>query len=113
MPLTLKATVRRTAGNRKWDVRTENISSDGVCFRTLESFSLGEIIEITVDMDSSLGPFSGLGWLVCVGKVVQAEADEPAAPYRYGCRILDYAFRPSGPRDASLCGAELPLLTVP
>lgn len=94
LPLSLRASIRRRGGSQRWDAQTENLSCDGVCFRVEESFGLGELIEIRLDLDGILGPPLRCNGLVCLGRVVQAESDDPAAPYRYGCKILDYALEP-------------------
>jgi len=93
LPLRLGATVLRRGGSKHFEAETENMSCDGVCFRSEESFALGELLEIALDLDGILGPSNRYSGLVCCGKVVQAESDDPAAPFRYGCQILDYVLR--------------------
>ena len=95
MPLRLRASVLRRGGSKHFEAETENMSCDGVCFRSEEPFALGELLEIRLDLDGILGPSHRYGGLVCFGRVVRAESDDPAAPFRYGCEMLDYTLAPA------------------
>ena len=112
MPLCLRASVLRRGGSEQFEAETEDMSCDGVCFRSEESFGLGELLEITLNLDSILGPSHRYGGLWCLGRVVQAESDDPAEPFRYGCEILDYALRPARAAEGSRPGAEAQVAAV-
>ena len=88
------------------------MSCDGVCFRSEESFTLGEFLEIRLDLDGILGPSHSSRGLVCFGRVVRAESDDPAEPFRYGCEILDDALEPAGAADKHRFAAEVPEVAV-
>ncbi len=104
LPLSLHATVRDAHSEQQWEAQTENISADGVCFTAEASFELGEVVEIEIDLEDVLGSSLRSRSLVCLGRVVQAESEDPAARLRYGCRILDYTI---GSRALTrVCGAE-------
>jgi len=111
-PLRLTASIRRRGGSERFDAHTENMSCDGVCFRCEECFALGEFIEIRLDLDGILGASHRYSGLVCFGRVVQAESDDPAAPFRYGYEILDYALEPAGAADKRRPGAEAQVAAV-
>lgn len=106
LPLRLPASIRRRGGAERFEAQTENMNCDGVCFRSRESFALGELLEIRLDLDGILGPSHRYCGLVCFGRVVQAESDDPGAPFRYGCEILDYALEPAGAAGIRPLGSE-------
>lgn len=96
MPLHLRASIRRQGSHKQFEAATENLNCDGLCFRSEETFALGELLEIRLDLDGVLGAAHGHSSLVCVGKVVQAESGDPSEPFRYGCEILDYELESTG-----------------
>lgn len=112
LPLRLRASVLRRGGSEQFEAETENMSCDGVCFRSDESFGLGELLEITLDLEGILGPSHRDGGLWCLGRVVQAESDDPAVPFRYGCEILDYALRPAQATARGRPGTEAQVVAV-
>ncbi len=112
LPLRLRASIRRQGSNQQSDAATENLNCDGVCFRSEESFVLGELLEIRLDLDGVLGASHGHSSLVCLGKVVQAESDDPSAPFRYGCEILDYNVETAGAAGRRQSGAAVAGVTV-
>src|SRR5512137_426178 len=96
LPLSFRATIRRRDSGQQWKAQTENVSADGVCFTADALFELGEVVEIEIDLEDVLGSLLRSRSLVCLGRVVQAEAEDPTALARYGCRIMDYALESVG-----------------
>ena len=101
--LCLPASVGSCSQSERFQALTENISCDGVSFRSKGSFALGDLVEISMELEGILGSSHRYGSLVCVARVVQAEVDDPAMPFRYGCEILDYSLAP-GPNGARISG---------
>ncbi len=95
-PLHLQANIRRQGGNEQFRAETENLSCDGLCFRSEESLALGEVLEIRLDLDGVLGTAHGRRCLICLARIVQAESDDASALFRYGCEILDYGLETFG-----------------
>ena len=99
LPLHLHAGIRRRGGSELSEAQTEDMNCDGVSFSSKVPFALGELLEIRLDLDGILGSSHHFGGLVCLGKVVQAESKGLAAPFRYGCEILDYSLERKGPGE--------------
>jgi len=108
----LRASIRRRSSNERFEALTEDMNCDGICFRSAVSLALGEYLEIQLDLDGLLGPSHCDFGLKCFGRVVQAESDAPAAPFRYGCEILDYALEPAGRVEERQVQAEVREVTV-
>ena len=103
--LRLPASVRGCRQSELFQAQTENISCDGVSFRSVGAFALGALVEICMELGGLLGSSHRHGSLVCVGRVVQAESDDPALPFRYGCEILDYGLAPAEAPERHPVGA--------
>ena len=93
--------------------QTENLNCEGVCFRSQESFALGEVLEIRLHLSEILGASHGYSEMVCLARVVQTESDDPAAPFRYGCRIEDYTVEPARVGAAGAVHTAVPVTAAP
>lgn len=112
LPLRLRAIIRQRGGSEQFEAQTENMNCEGICFRSAASFALGECLDITLELEDFLGPSHRYSSLVCHGRVVQAESDDPAAPFHYGCEILDYALQPADVADSGELGSDFGAMAV-
>ncbi|MCC7176536.1 MAG: hypothetical protein IT159_15190 [Bryobacterales bacterium] len=114
MPLHLHARVRRLGSAQGCSARTEDLNCDGVCFTAAETFVIGELIEIDLELEGLLGRGMESAALVCLGKVVQAAAEDSGSPFRYRCAIVDYALQMQDPhRDPPDMPARRPAAEGP
>jgi len=96
LPLRLALEIKHQGGGAAVTTQSEDLSCEGLCFRADESYSLGEVLGIRLDLRALLSPREPMAVISGLARVVQAEADGLTPRFRYGCRIVSYRLEAGG-----------------